>query len=107
MRDINRKYRNVDRSTDVLSFSYAGEKQDDLPLLGEIVIDPGTAATQARRYGVSPEREVRQLLLHGILHLLGYDHETDDGEMMNAQKRLMRSQSFRTADPTMELRSRR
>jgi probable rRNA maturation factor len=54
---------------------------------------------QARRWRTVPEREVRRLLVHGILHLLGYDHETDAGDMMRLQRRLLQSRVFRQAGP--------
>lgn len=83
MRELNRTYRGVDASTDVLSFamqeSAAGEPQivdaREEALLGDVVISLETAARQAEEYGHSLEREAGFLLAHGILHLLGYDHE--------------------------------
>jgi probable rRNA maturation factor len=76
MRSLNRRFRRKDRSTDVLSFP-AG----DGALLGDIVICVPYAARKARRLRGGTSREMDRLLLHGYLHLLGYDHETDDGEM--------------------------
>ncbi len=84
MRRLNREYRQVDRPTDVLSFPA------ELPgLLGDIAIDVPYAARQARRRGHGLEREVQLLLVHGVLHLLGHDHETDGGEMFRLQRRLV------------------
>lgn len=81
VRELNRSYRGVDASTDVLSFP-GGE---DLPSggrwLGEVVISLETARRQAVELGHGELEEVEELLLHGILHLLGYDHEHDGGEM--------------------------
>ena len=77
MRSLNRRYRRRDRSTDVLAFPadrFAGH-------LGDIVISVPYASRQARRRGEPRAREIDRLLLHGYLHLLGYDHETDEGEM--------------------------
>jgi probable rRNA maturation factor len=76
MRSLNRRFRRRDRSTDVLSFP-AG----DGVLLGDIVICMPYAARKARGRAGGASREMDRLLLHGYLHLLGYDHETDDGEM--------------------------
>lgn len=75
MRTLNRRYRGQDRSTDVLSFPSAP------PLLGDIAISVPYAARQARRRSQPVSREIDRLLVHGYLHLLGYDHETDRGEM--------------------------
>lgn len=90
MRIINNKYLGHDYATDVLSFSYEGTVVEGLPFLGEIVIAPEVAAVHAARYGTSPEKEIRKLLVHGILHLLGYNHETDRGQMNRLQKKLLR-----------------
>jgi len=85
MRMYNRNYRGLDKATDVLSFA------GDDGYLGDILISAETAYNQARK---SPtltfETNVRRLLLHGLLHLLGYDHETDDGEMRAIERRLRR-----------------
>jgi len=85
MRSLNRRYRRIDRSTDVLSFpADPGVEPGDVrsrSTLGDIVISIPYAARQARRRGQPVSREVDRLLVHGFLHLLGYDHETDDGEM--------------------------
>ena len=75
-------------ATDVLSFP--GERGPEGVHLGDIVICPAVARDQARRLGHSPERELRTLLLHGVLHCLGHDHETDDGEMERLEARLRR-----------------
>ncbi len=75
MRTLNRRYRKKDRPTDVLSFPSSNG------LLGDIVISVPYAQRQARRRGEPASREIDRLLLHGFLHLLGYDHETDEGEM--------------------------
>jgi probable rRNA maturation factor len=85
MRTLNRRYRRKDRPTDVLSFP-AGEGT----LLGDIVISVPYAARQARRRRERPSAELDRLLLHGYLHLLGYDHETDQGQMAALETRLRR-----------------
>jgi len=78
MAGLNRRWRRKNRSTDVLSFPVA---EIGVRFLGDIVISVPYATRQARRRGDSPAREMDRLLVHGYLHLLGYDHETDDGEM--------------------------
>jgi len=85
MRRLNREYRRMDRPTDVLSFPSGGG-----PLLGDVAVDVPYAARQARKRGHGLEREVQVLLAHGVLHLLGHDHETDGGEMFRLQRRLVR-----------------
>jgi probable rRNA maturation factor len=75
MRALNRRYRRRDRSTDVLAFPGEGAA------LGDIVISLPYAAREARRRGDSRGRELDRLLLHGYLHLNGYDHEVDSGQM--------------------------
>ena len=90
MQLLNRNYRGRDYATDVLSFPYGGDKVEGEPFLGEIVIAPSVAVEQARRFRTKTNTEIRRLLVHGILHLLGYDHETDHGEMIQLQARLMR-----------------
>ena len=75
MRELNRKFRRKNKTTDVLTFPGDG------PLLGEIVISVDQARRQAADEKHSLATEVRYLILHGILHAMGYDHETDNGEM--------------------------
>ncbi len=91
MRALNRLFRGYDRATDVLSFP---AEQTDFPgsepYLGDIVISVETAQKQALRRGSHLNRELRVLALHGFLHLLGYDHETDSGEMRRIEYRLRR-----------------
>lgn len=76
MREMNQRYRGKDHATDVLSFP-----SGDPDHLGDIAISSPTVTRQAHRRGHTPAREARILLIHGFLHLLGYDHESDDGEM--------------------------
>ena len=89
---LNKKYRGIDRPTDVLSFAFR-ESEDDLDKenLGEIIISLPRATAQAEEYGHSLKREVAFLTVHGMLHLLGYDHieEEDREEMENEQKIVM------------------
>ncbi|WP_353663250.1 rRNA maturation RNase YbeY [Hydrogenimonas sp. SS33] len=87
IREINRQQRNVDAPTDVLSFPL--EKVPFAPL-GEIVISVEYAADKASQYGNSLDDEIALLFIHGLLHLLGYDHETDDGQMRQKEEELIR-----------------
>lgn len=69
IRELNRRYRGVDNPTDVLSFP-----QDDPVMLGDIVVSVEKVISQAIEYSVSTDEELKRLLVHGLLHLLGYDH---------------------------------
>jgi probable rRNA maturation factor len=94
VRSLNRAYRRKDAPTDVLSFSYSQPGEADR-FLGEIVIARGVARRQARAAKHSELTEWRLLALHGLLHLLGYDHETDDGRMRRMERRLRRRGGLR------------
>jgi probable rRNA maturation factor len=94
MKELNLQFLGRNYATDVLSFSYPGEVADGLPWLGEVVIAPEVAWLQARRWRISAEKEMRKLLVHGLLHLLGYDHETDAGVMLTLQRRLLRRRAL-------------
>jgi probable rRNA maturation factor len=85
VRVLNRQYRRKDMATDVLSFP-SGETG----YLGDVVIAAGVARRQAREAGHTLGTELRVLALHGLLHLLGYDHERDDGRMARLEQRLRR-----------------
>jgi probable rRNA maturation factor len=87
MRALNRRYRGKDRSTDVLAFPAGVDGAD---FLGDIVISVPYAAREARRRREPQTREIDRLLVHGLLHLMGYDHETDDGEMDALEARVRR-----------------
>jgi probable rRNA maturation factor len=89
IRSLNRTWRGVDSATDVLSFP-AGDGPAPVRHLGDLVISRETAARQARTEGHSLATEVRVLALHGLLHLLGYDHERDSGRMARIERRLRR-----------------
>jgi probable rRNA maturation factor len=110
MRVLNRSYRRKDYATDVLSFPAGArpkprrrgipgraslEPLAASPCLGDIVIATGVARRQAREAGHSETTEFRILALHGLLHLLGYDHEHDDGRMGRAERRLRRQGGLR------------
>jgi probable rRNA maturation factor len=97
MRSLNRSFRGKDAATDVLSFAAAsphgvaaGARQ-----LGDVVIATGVARQQAAEYRHAIGTELRVLALHGLLHLLGYDHDTDGGRMARAEARLRRRAGLR------------
>jgi probable rRNA maturation factor len=101
----NRTYRGKDRPTDVLSFSSeenafrkntgasrnGAQAAHSAAYLGDIAIAPVVARANAVRFGRTLEDEMRILILHGILHLMGYDHETDTGQMERRERRLRRA----------------
>jgi probable rRNA maturation factor len=89
IRALNRAWRGLDKATDVLSFP-AGDGPGPARHLGDLVISRQTAARQARAEGHSLATELRVLALHGLLHLLGYDHERDSGRMARIERRLRR-----------------
>ena len=106
VRALNKKYRGKNDATDVLSFPNAegrtvrrGRTIPPIPPLpsplGDIVIARGVARRQAREQGHSERTEVRVLALHGLLHLLGYDHERDAGRMRRVERRLRRKGGLR------------
>jgi probable rRNA maturation factor len=90
IRELNRHYRHEDAVTDVLSFPAEEPGQ-----LGDIVIALGVARRQAKSARHSLSSEFRLLALHGLLHLLGYDHERDNGEMRRLEQRLRRAGGLR------------
>ena len=83
MRKINREQRGIDKATDVLSFPY---EQVSGGLMGSVVISTDTASRVAGELGHSIECEIALLFLHGVLHILGYDHEIDNGQMREKEK---------------------
>jgi probable rRNA maturation factor len=90
VRALNRQYREQDQATDVLSFP-----ADEPGVLGDVVIALGVASRQATAAGHPLPTELRVLALHGLLHLLGYDHEDDDGRMARVEARLRRKGGLR------------
>ena len=80
IRELNKKYRGQDRATDVLSFpqNEGEENEPDYHLMGDVVISTVTAKRQASQHGLSLEEEIVLLLIHGILHLLGFNHERSE-----------------------------
>lgn len=90
---LNRDYRNVDRPTDVLSFALDEDDEDEpellegqLHLLGDIIISAETATRQAEEFGHGLEREIVYLAVHGLLHLLGYDHMVEEDKVIMRAK---------------------
>ena len=106
MRELNRKFRGSDRTTDVLSFPAEDDKRSAGGInligaggsehLGDIVISTDMAFRQANDAGHSFAREVDELVIHGVLHLCGYDHETDRGQMNRLELKLRK----KLLDPT-------
>jgi probable rRNA maturation factor len=97
MRALNRQFRGKDAVTDVLSFpatDRSGSSAASAPsvaFLGDIVIAAGVAERQANEASHDIRTEIRVLALHGLLHLLGYDHDADDGKMARAEARLRKA----------------
>jgi probable rRNA maturation factor len=89
LRRLNRQFRGKNRATDVLSFPALpdGRGSSDGASLGEIAISIDRAAAQAVEHGHPLDDELRILMLHGVLHLAGFDHESDSGEMQRAETR--------------------
>jgi probable rRNA maturation factor len=91
---LNRQFRGKPKPTDVLSFPANGTEAPSFPsesggkVLGDIAISPQAARRNAKLFGRTLEEEIRILILHGVLHLAGYDHEVDDGEMERIEMRL-------------------
>ena len=92
MRELNWRWRGKRGTTDVLSFPSGQDEFEKAEgeTLGDVVVSVEQAARQAAEHGLSFENEVEQLILHGVLHLCGYDHATDDGEMNALELRLRR-----------------
>lgn len=92
MHDLNRQWRDIDRTTDVLSFECDSAFDEDIPVdevleLGDIILAPEVIVRQAPGFGNDPADECRLMLVHGLLHLLGYDHiEDDEAEEMEARE---------------------
>lgn len=93
---LNKEYRNIDRPTDVLSFPFDNSFNLPVKMLGDIIISLEKAESQSEEYGHSFKREISFLIVHGILHLLGYDHHTpeEEKEMFGLQKELLKEYSF-------------
>lgn len=94
IRQLNARYRNKNRPTDVLSFACDESLPAGMPMLGDVVISVEKAEEQARRRRETLEHEVESLLIHGILHLLGYDHERSQKDakiMREMEKKVSRA----------------
>lgn len=87
MTSLNRRYRGKDRTTDVLAFAMREAPHSSAGLLGDVVIAVPTAVRQAKEGGRSLDEELTVLLVHGILHLCGYDHERSEKEARRMQRR--------------------
>ncbi|MEA3371326.1 MAG: rRNA maturation RNase YbeY [Campylobacterota bacterium] len=87
MRIINKEHRNIDKSTDVLSFPY-----EDMPMspLGSIVISSSHVQDKAKELSHTEDNELALLFIHGMLHLIGYDHEVDSGEMREKEEKMIK-----------------
>jgi probable rRNA maturation factor len=92
MARLNQTFRHKRGPTDVLSFPATGgsRPQQNAPYIGDIAISPQTARRNARRFSRTLPAEMRILILHGMIHLAGFDHETDHGEMDRMERRLRR-----------------
>ena len=88
MLSLNRRFRGKDKPTDVLSFPPMADFADGLA--GDVAISQEIATRNARAIGHEPAEEIKILVLHGVLHLAGYDHENDNGEMAREEDRLRR-----------------
>lgn len=113
MHRLNRDYRGKDRTTDVLAFALRegeGTSVQEPGLLGDVVISVPTAARQAEERGHALDRELAELLAHGILHLLGYDHERSPAEarrMFRKQRRVLGVIGAETGSPAKVARPKR
>jgi len=92
IRILNKRFRGLGKPTDVLSFPAGSDEftATSQPSLGDIAISVERAESQAAENGLAFEKEIAQLILHGLLHLCGYDHETDEGKMNRLELRLRR-----------------
>jgi probable rRNA maturation factor len=88
IRRLNRQFRGLDKSTDALSFPAEATIQKREKIAGDLAISVPTAHRQAAEQGHSVSVEIKVLILHGLLHLAGYDHETDSGQMARRERRL-------------------
>lgn len=89
MQELNNQFREKDHPTDVLSFPIEDDfPVDDINYIGDVAISIDTAERQAEEFGHSLEVEIFQLLLHGLIHLSGYDHEEDEGKMDELELKL-------------------
>lgn len=87
IRRYNKRFRHKNQATDVLAFPADGQGAEEKCYLGDILISVETARANAARYGLGLEEEIKILALHGLLHLMGHDHETDRGRMAREESR--------------------
>jgi len=94
IKELNNEYRKKDRPTDVLSFPMSDNPLQDGGMLGDIAISLETAREQAEEAAIMPDREIAFLYIHGLLHLMGYEHENDpdeEEEMFDLQEEILRN----------------
>lgn len=93
IKELNKEYRGIDESTDVLSFPMDEDMIVPMPLLGDIIISMETAMDQANEFGHSLDREIGYLIAHSMFHLMGYDHmdEEEKREMRSKEKQVMKN----------------
>jgi probable rRNA maturation factor len=100
IKKLNKKYRNIDRPTDVLSFAYKDSLgRSPMSESGEIVICPAIVKENAKKYGEDFKKEFRKVFIHGILHILGYDHEKDEktaAKMLKKQEYYLSNLKFKS-----------
>lgn len=105
MQGLNRAWRQIDAPTDVLSFACDSPFDDEIPAdesveLGDVILAPEVIAAQAPTFQATPAEECRLMLVHGMLHLLGYDHVDEQGavEMEAAEERILRALALSRGD---------
>ena len=89
MRHLNRDYRSDDRTTDVLAFAFREVVGPPSPMLGDVVVSIPMARRQAESFGHSLSEELARLLIHGVLHLVGYDHERSEADARSMKRKEM------------------
>lgn len=111
MRGLNRAWRDIDASTDVLSFECDSPFDEDIPEdepveLGDVILAPGVIAAQAPQFDATPAEECRLMLVHGLLHLLGYDHLDDEeaAAMEEREAEILRELARRRGDDPSAVR---
>jgi probable rRNA maturation factor len=117
IRKMNRTYRNIDRPTNVLAFPMLEPDGDDdmgfplpepgsdtpLPLLGDIVISMEKATEEAQTAGITRDERISQLLIHGVLHLLGYDHERGEDDALEMEEKSLELIRLLEPNPDLEI----
>ena len=116
MAALNRRYRDLEGPTDVLSFPAGAEDDDDWPdpepglddearppFLGDVLVCPVVARANAEEDGIPLAEELRRLVVHGVLHLLDYDHEVDEGQMRAREEAILSDPAWETTPLTREV----